>query len=305
MTAAYAWIGAPWGKGTPVRLTMIGWANRHSGTYRAVSACTSSTTRVSTSGSVSGRTPWPRLKTWPGAARPSVEDPAHLGLDDLPRREQHGRVEVALHRLVRADPAGGHVQRRTPVDADHVGAGLAHRAEQLAGPDAEVDPRHARVGQPARARRSSAAARSGGSRPRTARRPTSRTAAPPTTPASIWTRRKVSVISASRAQRACHSSGSPYISALVLRVRPRRPALDQVAGQRERRAGEADQRGVAQLARRAAGPPRRRTRRRPGRAGAAAATSPRGADRLGDHRAGARHDVDGRRRPPRAAPRCR
>ena len=35
------------------------------------SSCTSSTMRVSTSGSVMGGTPCPRLKTWPGAARPA------------------------------------------------------------------------------------------------------------------------------------------------------------------------------------------------------------------------------------------
>src|SRR5699024_6195508 len=34
------------------------------------SVCTSSTIRVSTSGSVSGGTPWPRLAMWPGAAVP-------------------------------------------------------------------------------------------------------------------------------------------------------------------------------------------------------------------------------------------
>ncbi len=40
-------------------------------TQRAETSWTRSTTRVRTSGSVSGRTPWPRLKMWPGAARPS------------------------------------------------------------------------------------------------------------------------------------------------------------------------------------------------------------------------------------------
>src|SRR5829696_237877 len=36
------------------------------------SACTISTIRASTSGSASGGTPWPRLKTWPGAAAPDL-----------------------------------------------------------------------------------------------------------------------------------------------------------------------------------------------------------------------------------------
>ena len=72
--------------------------------------------------------------------------------------EQHGRVEVALHRPGAAGAPGGLVERHPPVDADDVGAGLGHRAEQLAGADAEVDPRHAGVGQPAQHPRRSAAA---------------------------------------------------------------------------------------------------------------------------------------------------
>ena len=60
---------------------------------------------------------------------------------------------------------------------------------------------------------------------------------------------------------------------LGARVVPRRAALDQVAGQRERRPGEPDQRGAAQLAGPASGRPGRRTRPGPGRARGSAATS--------------------------------
>ena len=102
--------------------------------------------------------------------------------------------------------------------------------------------------RPARsARRSSAAARTGGSRPRTARRPTSRTAAPRRRrrrPAPAGT---ASVTSASRRAERVPQLRLAVHQRLGLGVGPRRPALDQVAGQRERRAGEADQRGVAQL----------------------------------------------------------
>ena len=74
------------------------------------------------------------------------------GLDDLGRarghhlggREDQRRVEVALHDAV-ADERDRLLQRRTPVDADHVGAGLAHQAEQVGGADAEVDARHAEL----------------------------------------------------------------------------------------------------------------------------------------------------------------
>ena len=52
-----------------------------------------------------------------------------------------------------ARPVRGRAERRAPVDADDLGAGLAHEAEQLAGVHAEVDAGHAEVGQPANTRR--------------------------------------------------------------------------------------------------------------------------------------------------------
>ncbi len=65
-------------------------------------------------------------------------------LDDLPGGQQHRRIQVALQRLARFHPPDGLVKRDAPVDPDHVRAGLAHQAEQLAGTDPEVDARHAR-----------------------------------------------------------------------------------------------------------------------------------------------------------------
>ena len=44
-------------------------------------------------------------------------------LDDRPRRQAEGGVEVALHGAPGPDPAAGLVERHPPVDADHVGAG--------------------------------------------------------------------------------------------------------------------------------------------------------------------------------------
>ena len=109
-----------------------------------ISSCTRSTTWVSTPGSVSGSTPWPRLKTCPRAARPCSHHPAHLAVDGRPVGQQDGGVEVALQRAAGADPAGGLVQRHPPVDADDVGAGVADQRQQLTGADPEVDPRHVR-----------------------------------------------------------------------------------------------------------------------------------------------------------------
>ena len=55
------------------------------------------------------------------------------------------------------------------------------------------------------------------------------------------------VICASRAHSACHSVRRAVHQRLGLDVVLRRSALDEVAGQRERRAGEADQRRRAEL----------------------------------------------------------
>ncbi len=62
-------------------------------------------------------------------------------------REQRRRVEVALQGVARADPPGGLGEGQPEVDADDVRARPAHRREQFAGPDAEVDPRHPQLGQ--------------------------------------------------------------------------------------------------------------------------------------------------------------
>jgi len=67
---------------------------------------------------------------------------AHLAGDDLRRGEDQCRVEVALHRLARTDPADGVAEGHPPVDPDDVGARLAHVVQQLPGAHAEVDPRH-------------------------------------------------------------------------------------------------------------------------------------------------------------------
>ena len=111
---------------------------------------------------------------------------------------------------------GPPVERRAPVDADDVGAGLAHRRQQLAGADAEVDPRHAGVGDAPRARARSAAARSAGSPPRTARRPRSRTAGPRSTPAvDLHPQERRGDVGEPGAQGVPHAPAPPYISALV------------------------------------------------------------------------------------------
>ena len=114
----------------------------------AETSCTRSVSRARMSGSVSGSTPWPRLKTWPGRASRARSRIARArgSTTSQPASSTDG-VEVALQRLAAADPARRLVERDPPVDADHVRARLAEQAEQLAGADAEVDARHAGRGE--------------------------------------------------------------------------------------------------------------------------------------------------------------
>ena len=86
-----------------------------------------------------------------------VEDVARLaacrrgGPSSSPRRRRPtGARQTAGSRLpwtalAGADAAAGGSERHAPVDAHHVGSGLGHEAEQLAGADAEVDPGDAEV----------------------------------------------------------------------------------------------------------------------------------------------------------------
>ena len=122
-----------------------------SGPRAPSSWCTRSTTAPRMAGSVSGRTPWPRLKMCPVPGRRGAGEhrPGRV-LDDGPGGEAQRGVEVALHGTARRRRAGAAsssgTRQSTPT---HVGAGRGHQPEQLAGADAEVDAGHAR-GRPGR-----------------------------------------------------------------------------------------------------------------------------------------------------------
>ena len=117
-------------------------------------------------------------------------------------------------------------------------------AEQLAGVDAEVDAGHAERGR--RAARTPCGSGAG----RGAR--TGRASSAPAHESKSWNARAPAstcepIESAARWARRSSSSpkstgSSPSIIALVRRVGARRPPLDEVAGDGERRAGEADER---------------------------------------------------------------
>ena len=202
------------------------------------SACTSSTTRSRIAGSVSGRTPWPRLKMWPGWS-PACSSTARVSaVDHVPGGQAQGGIEVALDGDAGSDPSPGLVEGDPPVHAHHRAAGLGHRRQQLAGADAEEDGGHVRVGRrpaPRRARRvagstnSSVVARGRGCRPN-CRRPGRQRPRRPAGTASEATAR-----SPAGPTSACQIAGSVCMSALTGGEVRDGPPFDQVAGHGERR----------------------------------------------------------------------
>ena len=82
-----------------------------------------------------------------GRAREHVE---RRRLDPLPRPEEDGAVEVALHAAVVADLLPAPVERDPPVEPDHVAARVAHLLEQRRRAGAEVDRRAVDRGEDAR-----------------------------------------------------------------------------------------------------------------------------------------------------------
>ena len=70
-----------------------------------------------------------------------VEDADGRASDALPRAQQDGRVEVALHAAARAERLPAAVDGHPPVEADDVAADRLHLAEQVRRPVSEVDRR--------------------------------------------------------------------------------------------------------------------------------------------------------------------
>src|SRR6185437_14866938 len=72
-----------------------------------------------------------------------VQDRTHLSLDLITRREEHDRIEVALHRVIVPDPPPALVDIDAPVHTDDIGAGRGEQIENAKGAGAEDDNRNA------------------------------------------------------------------------------------------------------------------------------------------------------------------
>jgi len=62
-------------------------------------------------------------------------------LDDLPRREDHCRIEISLHHAV-THALRGNIERYPPINSYDVGTRFSHQRKQLTGADPEVNARH-------------------------------------------------------------------------------------------------------------------------------------------------------------------
>ena len=182
----------------------------------------------------------------PAGGAALLEHPAHLPVDRRAVGEQHRGVEVALHRVAGADAAGGLVQRHPPVDTDDVGARVADQRQQLAGADAEVDPRDVvgrhRVEDGARVRQHPLGVVGGRQHPGPRVEQLHRGGAGLDLGAQERRRGDRQPVQQPRPRL-----GLGVHERLGAGVLLRRAALDQVGGQGERRPGEADQRRRPEL----------------------------------------------------------
>ena len=163
-----------------------------------------------------------------------------LGGHGLPRGQAGGRVEVALHRHALAQPGPSGVQRHPPIDPHHIRA-RCHVLQQFAGAHTEVDGGYAQLGN----RRQHPAARRRGEAPVVIRRQASRPAVEQLHGGG--TRGHLLAQRGDRHVRQALGEVHPQRGVaehqrLGARVVPAGAALDHVAGERERRPGEADQR---------------------------------------------------------------
>src|SRR4051812_27277555 len=63
--------------------------------------------------------------------------------EPIERRQEHRGIEIALHGAVASDAIPCLVERRPPVDANHVSPGFAQLAKNRAGADPKMDRRYA------------------------------------------------------------------------------------------------------------------------------------------------------------------
>ena len=198
---------------------------------------------------------------WPGRPAARCRTSSARAEHAMARAEQERRVEVALDGAVGAELLPGDVERHAPVDADDVAAGRGEVGQDRRRAGAEMNRRHAGRLQGGEDLGGVRAARTRGSRRPTARRPTSRKSGSPGRPLRPARRRTSLTTCGQPVAQPVPRLGVAVHQRLGAGEVARRPALDGVRRQRERRAGEADERDAAvELAARHGGSRRARSR---------------------------------------------
>jgi hypothetical protein len=87
--------------------------------------------------------PCPEVEDVTGMAGDATQDVVGLVEHSRDGAEQQGWIEIALQGAIEADAVPRHIQRDTPVDADHITAGVAKLLENGRGTRSEMNRRHA------------------------------------------------------------------------------------------------------------------------------------------------------------------
>ena len=90
----------------------------------------------------------PEVEDEAGGVSRLLEDHLHAPFDLVHGREEHDGIQVALHRHAGPQAAPGFIERHPPVHPDHRAACFTHRLQQGRRPRAEMDQRHALVLEP-------------------------------------------------------------------------------------------------------------------------------------------------------------
>ena len=181
---------------------------------------------------------------WPGRPPLRASTSRHRRLDDGPRGQADGRVEVALDAPCRRRRARGR-RRAAPASRRPTTSAPASAIRPSSSPVPTPKwmrgtPRSASAGEHLAAVRAARSARSRSGVERAGPRVEELDGRRPGL--DLGAQRGDGQVGQAVDQRRARAPASPCISALVRRVGARRAALDQVAGHGERRAGEADER---------------------------------------------------------------
>src|SRR5215472_9394279 len=85
----------------------------------------------------------PEVEDMAGPSSRFLEHLVRLCKDAIERPEEHGRIEVALHRAIEPDALPRLAEGRAPVGANHIAASFTDFRKNGGGADTKMNSRHA------------------------------------------------------------------------------------------------------------------------------------------------------------------